>query len=59
VPVNRPFITDANGNPTNQSLSIGSDVTWSVVMTSKPSYRISGYDILDFTEDFRFIEVIQ
>jgi hypothetical protein len=59
VPVNRPFITDANGNPTNQSLSIGSDVTWSVVMTSKPSYRISGYDILDFTDDFRFIEVIQ
>jgi len=58
VPVNRPFITDANGDPTNRPLSIGSDVTWSVVMTSKPSYRISGYDILDFTDDFRFIEVI-
>ena len=59
VPVNRPFITDPDGNPTGQSLSIGSDVTWSVVLVSKPAYRISGYDILDFTDDFRFIEVIE
>ncbi|MCP4830934.1 MAG: hypothetical protein GY886_01825 [Gammaproteobacteria bacterium] len=58
VPVNRPFIPDAQGNPTGRSLTFGSDVTWSVVMVSKPSYRISGYDILDFTDDFRFVEVI-
>ncbi len=58
VPVNRPFITDAQGDPTGRSLTFGSDVTWSVVMVSKPSYRISGYDILDFTDDFRFVEVI-
>ena len=58
VPVNRPFIPDAEGNPIGRALTIGSDVTWSVVMVSKPSYRISGYDILDFTDDFRFVEVI-
>ena len=59
VPVHRPFIIDPDGDPFNRILTIGSDVTWSVVLTSKPSYRISGFDVLDFTDDFRCIEVIE
>lgn len=58
VPINRPFISQSGYNTNGAGLVVGTDVTWQVVMTNKPSYRIVPGDLLEFSGNFELIEVI-
>jgi hypothetical protein len=60
VPINRPFITDTTfGTVVGSAPIVGSDVTWNLVMTKKPSYAVVPYDRLEFNGVFELVEVIE
>jgi len=59
VPLNRPFIAQDGYTEVGAGVVVGSDVTWRLVMTKKPSYTIVPYDRAIFNSEFEFVEVIQ
>jgi len=59
VPINRPFINQTAYTVSGKGIVVGSDVTWQVVMSKKPSYTIVPYDRAIFNSEFEFVEVIQ
>jgi hypothetical protein len=59
VPINRPFIDQAGYTEAGAGIVVGSDVTWQVVMSKKPSYTIVPYDRAVFDGSFELVEVIE
>ena len=59
VPINRPYIPQAAFGPTGKAPVVGSDVTWEMVMTKKPSYAVVPYDRLEFNGVFELVEVVE
>ena len=59
VPINRPFIEQPDYTVSNKGILVGTDVTFHVVMTMKPDFRIVPHDLLEFTSGFELIEVIE
>ena len=59
VPVHRAVISQDGVALTSGGVLKGSDVTWNVKMTTKPSYSIVPYDRIEFDNDFELVEVIQ
>jgi len=52
VTLNRPVL-EASGNG---ALTIGSDVTWTVLCTEVPSWNVFGINLVNFTGSFKFVE---
>jgi hypothetical protein len=59
VPINRPFIDQPGYTEVGASVIVGNDVTWQVVMSKKPGWRVAPGDLLQFTEAFELVEVIE
>ena len=59
VPINRPFIDQPGYTEVGANVIVGNDVTWQVVMSKKPAWRVAPGDLLQFTEAFELVEVIE
>lgn len=59
VPINRPFIDQAGYTEVGANVIVGSNVTWQMVMTKKPSYRVIPGGFLEWTDVFELAEVIE
>lgn len=59
VPINRPFIDQAGYTETGAGIIVGKFVTWQMVMTKKPSYRVIPGGFLEWTDVFELAEVIE
>ena len=59
VPINRPFIEQGSYTTIGANVVMGSDCTWKVVMSAKPSYTIVPHDRGVFNGAFELVEVIQ
>lgn len=59
VPINRPFINQASYTEVGKGVVVGSDVTWQVVMSKKPSWIVIPHDRIQFSDAFELVEVIE
>jgi hypothetical protein len=59
VPINRPFIDQAGYTEVGAGIIVGSNVTWQMVMTKKPSYRVIPGGFLEWADVFELAEVIE
>lgn len=59
VPINRPFIDQAGYTEVGASILVGKNVTWQMVMTKKPSYRVIPGGFLEWSDNFELVEVIE
>jgi len=59
VPINRPFIDQAGYTEVGAGIIVGKNVTWQVVMTKKPSYRVIPGGYLEWADNFELVEVIE
>lgn len=59
VPINRPFIDQAGYTEAGAGILVGKNVTWQMVMTKKPSYRVVPGGFLEWTDNFELAEVIE
>lgn len=59
VSISRPFIEQDSYTVSGKGIQTGTDVTFNVVMTRKPSYSIVPYDLLQFNSQFELVEVIE
>ncbi len=59
IPLSRPFIPQDSYSLSGQLLTVGSAVTWKVKMVNKPKYSVIPGDILQFDDDFEFLEFIR
>jgi hypothetical protein len=59
VPINRPFIDQAGYTEVGAGIIVGSNVTWQMVMTKKPSYRVIPGGFLEWSDVFELAEVIE
>jgi hypothetical protein len=59
VPINRPFIDQAGYTEVGASIIVGKFVTWQMVMTKKPSYRVIPGGFLEWADVFELAEVIE
>jgi hypothetical protein len=59
VPINRPFIDQAGYTEVGAGILVGKNVTWQMVMTKKPSYRVIPGGYLEWTDNFELAEVIE
>lgn len=59
VPINRPFIDQAGYTEVGAGIIVGKNVTWQVVMTKKPSYRVIPGGYLEWADVFELVEVIE
>ena len=59
VPINRPFIDQAGYTEANASILVGKDVTWQMVMTKKPSYKVIPGRYIEWSDNFELVEVIE
>ena len=59
VPINRPFIDQAGYTEVGANIIVGKFVTWQVVMTRKPNYRVIPGGFLEWSGPFELVEVIE
>jgi len=59
LPLHRAFITQSGYSIGGNGLDVGTEVTFSVKMITKPSYSVVPYDRIEFDTDFDLIEVIE
>lgn len=59
VPINRPFIDQSGYTEVGAGIIVGKFVTWQVVMTKKPSYRVIPGGFLEWSDVFELVEVIE
>ncbi len=59
VPINRPFIDQAGYTEANAGIVVGKDVTWQMVMTKKPSYKVIPGRYIEWSDNFELVEVIE
>lgn len=59
VPINRPFIDQAGYTEVGAGILVGKNVTWQMVMTKKPSYRVIPGGFLEWSDNFELVEVIE
>ena len=59
VPINRPFIDQAGYTEVGAGIIVGSNVTWQMVMTKKPTYRVIPGGFLEWSDVFELAEVIE
>lgn len=61
IGLNRPFIPSSSVDPvsSNYGLRVGTDVTWTVIMLTKPSYSLLPGNRISWATEFELLEVIQ
>ncbi len=59
VPIHRPFIDQAGYTEANAGILVGKDVTWQMVMTKKPSYKVIPGRYIEWSDNFELVEVIE
>ena len=59
VPISRPFIDQAGYTEVGAGILVGKNVTWQMVMTKKPSYRVIPGGFLEWADVFELVEVIE
>lgn len=59
VPLSRPFIDQAGYTEVGAGILVGKNVTWQMVMTRKPSYRVIPGRYVEWSEPFQLVEVIE
>lgn len=59
VPINRPFITQSGYTTVGAGIEVGKDITWNMVIISKPSYSVVPYDRIAWNGAFELVEVIE
>ena len=59
IPLSRPFIDQDSYSLSNKALTVGSACTWKVKMVNKPKYSVIPGDLLQFDNDFEFLEFIR
>lgn len=59
VPINRPFIDQSGYTEAGAGIVVGKDVTWNMVIVSKPSYTIVPHDRIAWSGAFEIVEVIE
>lgn len=59
VPINRPFIDQAGYTEVGAGIDVGTEVTWNMLVTSKPSYSVIPYDRIAWDGAFELVEVIE
>lgn len=59
VPINRPFIDQAGYTEANAGILVGKDVTWQMVMTKKPTYKVIPGRYIEWSDNFELVEVIE
>lgn len=59
VPINRPFIEQNSYTTAGAGIVVGKDVTWNMVIISKPSYTVIPYDRIAWDGAFELVEVIE
>lgn len=59
VPLSRNFIPQDSYTVAGKGIDVGSAVTWKVKMINKPVYSVIPGDLLQFANDFEFIEFIR
>lgn len=59
VPINRPFIDQAGYTEVGAGIKVGKDVTWNMLIVSKPSYSVIPYDRIAWDSAFELAEVIE
>jgi hypothetical protein len=57
--INRPFIQQSDYNPVGKTLRTGSEVTWNMVITTRPSYTIESGGWISWSGNFELTEVIE
>lgn len=59
VPINRPFIQQANITTAGSGIVVGTNVTWNMIVISKPSYSVIPYDRIAWDSAFELVEMIE
>ncbi len=59
IPLSRPFIPQDSYTLSNKGIVVGSACTWKVKMVKKPKYSVVPGDLLEFDDDFEFLEFIR
>jgi len=59
VPINRPFIDQAGYTEVGAGIKVGKDVTWNMLIVTKPSYSVIPYDRIAWSGAFELAEVIE
>jgi hypothetical protein len=59
VPINRPFIDQAGYTEAGAGIRVGKDVSWNMVIITKPSYAVIPYDRIAWDGAFELAEVIE
>ena len=59
IPLSRPFIPQDSYTLASKGIVVGSAVTWRVKMLNKPKYSVIPGDLLEFDNDFEFLEFIR
>lgn len=59
VPISRPFIDQAGYTEVGAGIKVGKDVTWNMLVISKPSYGVIPYDRIAWDSAFELVEVIE
>jgi len=59
IPLSRPFIPQDSYTLSTKGIVVGSACTWKVKMVNKPKYSVIPGDILQFDNDFEFLEFIR
>jgi len=58
IPVHRPVLSQTGVALTSGGIKVGNDVRFHVKCMKLPTYTVVPYDLVDFSDDFMFIEVI-
>lgn len=61
ITLNRPFIPSSAVDPvaSNYALRVGTDVDWTVIVMTKPSYSLMPGNRISWATEFELLEVIQ
>ena len=59
IPLSRPFIPQDSYTLSGKGIVVGSACTWKVKMLTKPKYSVIPGDLLEFDNDFEFLEFIR
>jgi hypothetical protein len=59
VPISRPFIDQAGYTEVGAGIKVGKDVTWNMLIVTKPSYSVIPYDRIAWDGAFELAEVIE
>ena len=59
IPISRNFIPQDSYTLSGKGIVVGSAVTWKVKLLTKPKYSVLPGDLLEFDNDFEFLEFIR